>query len=142
MLPGAQCRLYMCSCVCFSSTACFCAGFCDVGLNLQSCYLKPTSATQREFAQPKANNTHPTHIPLQTHRNHTLAFILNGHMSYFHSTHPTLVALSLSISPTHTHMRYNNTSAGEASLPTLLSGYSKSCKWHDRLLSLRLYTFN
>lgn len=105
MLPAAQCRLYMCSCVCLSSAACFCAGFCDVGLNLQNCYLKPTSATQRErvcSAQGK-QHTPDTHIPLQTHRNHTLAFILNGHMSFFHSTHPTLVALSLSISPTHTH---------------------------------------
>lgn len=83
-------------------------GFCDVGLNLQNCYLKPTSATQRESLLSPRQTTHTrhtlyTHIPLQTHRNHTLAFILNGHMSFFHSTHPTLVALSLSVSPTHTH---------------------------------------
>ncbi len=112
----------ICALVCLSSAACFCAGFCDVGLNLQNCYLKPTSATQRESLLSPRQTTHTrhtlyTHIPLQTHRNHTLAFILNGHMSFFHSTHPTLVALSLSISPTHTHTRYNNTSAGGSVTP-------------------------
>lgn len=64
-----SCSPWLCMCYCvyvYQGTACFSAGFCDVGLNLRSCYLKPTSATEGEFAQPKANSTLTTH-GLHTH---------------------------------------------------------------------------
>lgn len=105
------------------------------------------SYTEREFAQPKANRTHTTHAlhthtPSNTHNSHFGILPKWPHV-IFPSTHPTLVALSLSVSPTHTHTRGKTTQAlKEASLSNLLSGYSKSCKWHDRLFPPWLYTFN